>query len=325
MAMYNDLMVRDSLSDTGQVPYQNYNEWCPDIIPKVQPLPPGTALQTLIDTYSSDIGENLEKGQINYIYLRAKNLASTLQSGSINLYYTDESTFIFPRQWKDNKIGTINVSSQPNAVAANAEPLMWTPPPERQDGYCLIAQVVTDNHPNPIPDFDTSDEWWAWVHGNAAIANRNVKLVDNIPDTGTQWKLQLLNPDPVAHTHAIEAECHNCPIGSTVSIFCPSTLPSPQIDVTQTIRNSTLANVVAMSDLPANFLDDFVVSFQPPGDKKPIGATIIIKQYTSPLQADVNMMKDAVHAEKLLKGNVPVGMNNDLPLVYLGCFTYDIV
>jgi len=323
MAMYNDIYIRDSRWDDGTYP-STQRESSPDIIPKPNPIDPSQVENYLKTTYGENPGDNIELGQSNYIYMRAKNLSPQHSSATLYLYFAPSSTFIYPNLWKNNPVGLVQVESDSGQIAPGIEPIIWLPPSSIDTHYCFIGRVSTADHPDPIPDFSTWNEFWNWLSSDPAVALRNLAFVNNIPDTGTEWHLDLLNPDPTTHTHVIQAVCTGCPVGSTLQIYCPATTPDPIINTTQTINNPTLQNIYATSSLPANFSDNLVIRFTPNGSSA--GAVITIKQYVAPNSTDGLMFADAKSVKRTF-GNHEAGhpaLKGVQPLVYLGCFTYKV-
>jgi len=324
MAKYEDIFIRDSLSDQGTVPYPPGYEMCPDLIPKVSPISAGEVPTKLTSTYSEDIGENLEEGQLNYIYLRAKNLSGEARTGTITLYYCTEATYLHSSMWVNNVIGSKPISGAAGAVLYCPQPFEWTPP-SGEGGYCLVGVVSTPQHPNTVPTMDTVNQWWAWVQGTAGVANRNVHLVNNIPNTGSQWMLQLANPDTAAHLQVVQVTGTGIPSGSTASIYCSSPDAQPPINTGMQQFGET-SPVIASSVLPAGFSERMVISFQPPG-AFPTGAHVIVKQYVAPNDADDALLADARPAHLVLGVDdlTDTGLDDSTQLNYLGCYTYDLV
>src|SRR5262249_29125263 len=131
--------------------------------------------------------------QANNIYVRAKNLSSCSATGQIYLYYARSSLLLRPSEWSCNPIKTAAEQTSVTVVDASGKTPLATgavgvgssafafpaPPVPQGFHYCMIARVVTVDHPNPIPttDFPSSAAFIRWVYNNPAVCWRNVNVV----------------------------------------------------------------------------------------------------------------------------------------------------
>ena len=92
--LYNDMYIRDNLSDIVQVPATGGASRSPDIIP-AGPMPTTDPQETYGPSrWLTDPGKNIQANQFNYIYVRAMNLAMGTGQGSIYLYYCKASLLL---------------------------------------------------------------------------------------------------------------------------------------------------------------------------------------------------------------------------------------
>lgn len=281
MAGAINTFVRDSLGDNGDTPNWGALNGSPDIIPQLAPCDPSKVQQTYgLSSYGQDLGVNIEIGQTNYMYMRAKNPMAGDQTVNIGVYWSSPGMLIQPQNWKPNLIGGLQQLQVPaRSVIAAPMPALWTPAQLPTGGhYCLILALSWSGLP-PIPNtFPNIDAWWTYCRQNNTIAQRNIDIIDTLPNNRVERWLDLLNPDPQPRLHTIEATC-NVPIGSTVTLYCPSPSLVPTINVT---GNPTPQNpyVLASSNFPANFQGTLQMIFQPPGSAQPGQYSIVIQQFS---------------------------------------------
>lgn len=279
MDSYKDLFMRDTLSDTGAIPSVE-RDVChsPDIIPAgTQPFQ--NPLTLIYDDWNNDLGGDIVQGYYNYIYVRGQNLASNAATGDVYLYYSPSSILLSPQDWKGNSIGDTNpkfTATTHGERVLGDHPFLWNAPPQ-PDGwhYCLISRVVTQEHPNEIPDsFSSSGEFVDWVRNNPAIAWRNIFIQepDSLPTKTYLFKFS--NMDNFQEKYAIRAECKNMPSGTVVSLVCGSLGPCPPINVKQVLSGSPIEYIYIESILPPNFDGDLTVTIQIQNGEWPSGGEV---------------------------------------------------
>lgn len=331
MTKYNDLFVRDSLSDSGDIPYVgNVVYQCPDILPAgLTPIDNPAVYYT--NNYSQFIGSDIVFGRYNYIYIRVKNLASQPVSGQVNLYYIPSNIFSLPRQWVNNRIpningtytGTFNTAIAPNGIGVIDAPFYWNPPTMPSGyHYCLTAQIITAQHPNPIPINDNIFDYEQWIRSNGGAAFRNINITNPSGQSVTQWVLDMANPEPQPNLFIITATCTNCPAGSVLTLVSPSPGPNPPLNDSETI-NSNYQIVTAATNLPANFDAQIIATYTPSGPST--DASIVFKTYLSVSPADLNRVANPATLRSLASLGIatPVnGVEASDPLLELSAFTW---
>jgi hypothetical protein len=260
---YNDIFMRPNLTDpVGQIPSAPPVTDCPDIICAGQT--PIANFQTVLASTASwnqSYPANLSQGLPNYIYVRGMNNYSGAQTGQVYLYYMPNSIINWPNQWVSNQIPTTRDKSDPDYWYANLTaaasgdvvvgdaPFLWVPGPvpSGSDHYCLIAQVVTSEHPNPIPGATsvTYEDMGTLVANNPAFGWRNTVLLNaNAPNQTFNTTLTI--PESVGTTQTVNlyVACSGIPAGYSVGFTCsatdangnPITLP----ETTVTAPNQTI-------------------------------------------------------------------------------------
>lgn len=187
--VYMDVMVRDTLSDFGQAQVSGSVCKSPDIVP--------AGLNALADPakelkgqWFKDVGRDLVVNANNVIYLRGISHNPEKSKAKFYLYYSQASLLMYPSQWKDHLIPCSNGKEyyetgdlQQGDLVVTETPYLWKPSGIRNDHYCLIGRVVTDEHPNPIPDAKDVKEFTKFIACNPNYCMRNIALVEkDVPD-----------------------------------------------------------------------------------------------------------------------------------------------
>jgi hypothetical protein len=332
MGTYNDLFIRDALNDTGVIPYAGGIAYqSPDILPAG--TSPVTDPQTYFtNNYSQFWNANIEFGAYNYIYVRVKNLSSASTTGQVALYYVPSNIFSTPAQWVGNTVpnanGT-NLGSFPTvasgAIGVVQTPFYWNPPTQPSGyHYCLLAQVITTADPNPIPVTDDPLNFSAWIRGDGGSAFRNVTIVDNQPNTGQQWLVDMANPDTTeSQLFVVVAQCTNVPLNSTIGMVSPTIGPTPPVNYSETITNATSQNVTTSTTLPASFQGELVVTYTPSASAPT--AQVLVQYYIAGTP-DVEARADAAHFRTtpaaLGLDHERLGLDAAQTLILLGDYTW---
>jgi hypothetical protein len=230
--MYDDVFMRDTLIEIGAVPVKG-GGWTlsPDIIPA------GTELiddpvNTLTETWRQDIGKPVFFEQQNYYYVRAKNLYDGQQEAQFELYYCPQHLFLYPDLWLENQLKTSDGQGQVSAVASKEAEIMvptnvFATIPASEEHHCLIGRVITDGHPNPLPNRGEITDMNAlakYILDHPNMAWRNVTLVKK--DVSTFTHSFPFNSGSRGGQILIGMNCVDVPIGSTVAFSCGTPIPS---------------------------------------------------------------------------------------------------
>jgi hypothetical protein len=317
MPTYDDIYMRDGLDDSGQIPYAGRSaSESPDIIPAQNQV---ITAASLIASYGSQpSGTNINTQQNNNIYVRAKNLGASAGSGTISLYYTSSSVLLTPAQWMNNIIKNASGQSAISIVDANGNPSLAAnaigvgssafsfiaPPVPQGFHYCLIAQVVTSAHPNPIPSgsFANTAAFIKWVVDNPGTSWRNVNIVPaTLP--AYQQGANFTNLDAAAEQYMFIVSGCYWPINTSVNIQC--TAVGFNFNYTQpfgappsTCTPSNQQNVTTIQTVPALFSGAVMITVTPPaGQPVPSNATLqfVFAKYTTSA-SDSILRKHAVPA-----------------------------
>lgn len=229
MATYDDVYMRDSLSDVGEIPAKGAWTCSPDIIPNGVNLI-HDPVNHLKETYGSDLGQPTVLQQQNYFYVRGKNLHDGPRTAKFELYYTPQHLFLFPSLWKDNILETSDSKTQVSASAKVKHDIVvpdqpFTFLPQTSEHHCLIGRVITDEHPNPIPTNITNMTALSkYILDNPNMAWRNVVLVrNNIPTFTHHFDLDVGDQDCRV---LLGLRCNNISVRSSVAFSCGTPIPS---------------------------------------------------------------------------------------------------
>ncbi|MBR0753077.1 hypothetical protein JQ604_12870 [Bradyrhizobium jicamae] len=331
-ALYNDFYMRSGLADNGQVP-RSPDCASPDVWlngPKLLPDP----INSLVNTYNQQSPTEIYVGQKNYIYVRCRNLGPDRNKGQIRLYYVPSQIAMWPRLWSQNKLKTdtgsetvaVNATYH-NQIVGAAEPFTWAapPPPSGSDHYCMVGQVVTASHPNPIPDVQYLEALAAWQANNPGIGWKNIAAVDRDRPT---WQ------ENVAYQHErtdsdvyMLIDCLNVPNDCYVALSSGASGPSPAIDIQKTrIDTGPSWSKGILTRIPANYQANLTLSFWKGAQALPGNLSISIRSikvttaksfaesYFEQLGVIESYQVDSKDGLKPVKG-YPIGRMNFIPKI----------
>lgn len=278
---YNDMFIRNNLADTGELPAQGSLCHSPDIIPN------GTDAEkdpetTFKESWDKDVGKDLVANWKNYFYVRGKNLAAVAATGQVYLYYAQSNLLLYPSVWQNNALRTDQGADNVAVSAKNSgdifvgdDAFTWEKVPKPGSGYhyCLIARVVTADHPNPIPTTGEIHSFATYIAENPAMAQRNVRVVD----TGAPTFQQTTDYDQGTEGCEIYfyLVCTNVPVGAEVAFSCGSPGPDPRIDLPRTKVSNPHSFIVGIkSNVPADFKSNITYSYWANGTTPPPGWNI---------------------------------------------------
>ena len=325
---YDDIFVRDDLSDQGNVPYEgNILYRAPDIVP-YGPNPLTNYKQELVTQYANDsLAGNIEHGEYNYIYVRGKNLGSSDRTGSVNLYYVQSSLVTNVDKWKqikyENTKPGVSISAAAGKAAAGDDAFHWNAPnPDPGYHFCLIAQVVTPQHPDAIPKKITNyAEYVKWVRDHPGVAMRNVQVVDKFPDPTQQWKMDLDNLETTERVFLINVQCDGCPVDGTIHIVCQAM--DPPVDQLTKIKNKKEQFISATGKIKGGHSAVTIVTYNAKDPKNP-GIVIVTQAFTLTDPSELELYPYGKTAEYYGFTNEEAGISDeDQRLVLLGDYSVE--
>lgn len=124
------------------------------------------------NNYDASFNATGSFGATNYVYVRAKNAASTQSIGTVSVYAARQDNVQNQSTWvtlktQDGRTAT-NIAADPQSVGVNGAALVWTPgaAPPPSAPWVLIAEIVDDNHaplqlPGTVKDLASFNKWIA--------------------------------------------------------------------------------------------------------------------------------------------------------------------
>lgn len=176
------LLMRDSLSDQGQIPSPGSYCSSPDLIVHDQVADPQNFFKA---NYNQDVNQSIDRGSgVNFIYARVKNLSTTdTLTAYVHLYASNASLFMTPSRWKNNRVcsakGEPVIETMPIApgeIGVVKEPFIFNA--KSMGNYCHVGYVLKDAGTPDIPDsFASYSEFVVWMQGNTHICLRNFRTL----------------------------------------------------------------------------------------------------------------------------------------------------
>jgi len=188
-----DVLIRDSLTDNGAVPYLG-SPLCysPDIIVRESAVPnPQAAFADMTVDPGSD---PVEIGNDNYIYIRVQNKGAMAANVNARIYYAPLNTTCAPDLWE--YLGQVDFYNVAAGGCAVSDALVWhhAPDPGAVDHYCVIASIEGPRDPHPDPAGVTGPaQYMQFIRDNNNICYRNLVFQNLMPDTAFPLNFMLGN------------------------------------------------------------------------------------------------------------------------------------
>jgi len=225
VAYYNGFFMRDSLSDTGTVPSPGSPYYSPDVICHEQVASPQTYF---VQNYNTNPNQPAQLGsQTNYIYVRAKNLATTSLSGwYISVFRSSSSLFLNTNLWSQNPLYTVSGASSvalnstpPQGIAVGNDVLLLNA--VTSNLFCLIGMASPKPQPVIPPPFTSYTDYIMWVRMNQNVCGNNLTIAQNFATQQYSRLDSLSNPEndyvPVLFVISVVG---TLPAGSTFGVTC---------------------------------------------------------------------------------------------------------
>ena len=234
MSTYPGILIRNNLSDVGNIPRSGDWTGCPDIILAGQTMPNDPqATYASAAAYAKDFGGVVTSNNANYIYLRGKNLTGNdINDGMAYLFYANSGIVLNPQQWTTPgyRIWSVDKNGKPQdyadlpvkagQVAATPVPFSWLNPPSPPPGehFCLITMAGTadDVRKEYLAAQSVYDmpSLAAWIYNNGGTGWRNIQVVSAGAATmSVPTNYQNIGPEATIY---LQLNCSNLPAGSAV-------------------------------------------------------------------------------------------------------------
>lgn len=275
MKQWRGSLVRNNLSDTGQIPSQGAYSQSIDIV-----CNQNTQLEPdqLINNWNNQFWKKPTVGK-NYIYARVQNKAfKGGLDGKAQMFFTQGGFNHPPSTWvqcltvkngsqegdillSDNQPGVLNIGDR-----GATEGFYFTP--KGTDHVCIIAtindQYFTANTPLALSDSNWNSGTWLTHNGAAAWHNVN-------PQTTQTTSLKVYNQDGTNERFVLNAQCRNVPVGSRVRIETDDKL----VNSGEIVIHKSSQFVETETELPGYYDGDLKVSIEGPnGELLPTNAAI---------------------------------------------------
>ncbi|MDY7093685.1 MAG: hypothetical protein SX243_12005 [Acidobacteriota bacterium] len=280
---YDDLYVRSRVGDPGTIPRSTAGlSSSPDVIPYGL-MPVDKPEEFFKANFDQSVGSNVFSNTANYLYVRGENLYDGARSGDVYLYYAESNLLLYPSVWRENLLYTsdqkdhISVSAAAkNDIWVTPEPFRWiAPPPPSGFHYCLIGRVVTEDHPNPIPNTGDIQSFAGWIADNGGLGWRNVSLIDS---KTTFTRPNEYSQGSTGDVMEINLIANNLPVGSEVWLTSGTRLPDGDfvsIPVTKITQPRQIIGTSAF--IPAGWQTTFSYSYRSNDQPPPEGFDLSVR------------------------------------------------
>jgi len=289
--------MRDNVADAGTEPYMGaVLFWSPDIISRKVPAANPSVDFGPATWGDANLGENIEYGQDNYIYVRMHNRGNAPDNVTVSAYWTNASGFIHPGTW--NLIETLNVDNVLPGEYRVAGPIIWPKADIPAVGhYCLIGVVNSVRDPIVIPGaFSTVSDYLDFVRNHNNICYRNITVIDALPDAPTPPYAFLLRGLPETSRHFRLEVRHRLPKGTKVEVKIGRKLR--QLEHTKTMK---IIPIVIQHD-------ESMTIFQLNDYHPLIVENIFIKRNAAvPVELRIKLPRDVTEGEYLLHADQHMG------------------
>ena len=295
MAQYDDLFVRARLGDDGQIPRTTTGlSNSPDIIP-YGIMPVDNPVQFFSGNFNSYVAKDIVYNANNYIYLRGENLFNGARNGEIRCYYAPSNLLLYPSTWRENILfnssGQNHIavsSSAKNTPFVTPEPFVWQAPfPPSNSHFCMISQVSTESHPNPIPNTGDISSFAEYIASNGGMGWRNVRVVA----TGSPDLVFSSNYEQKAEPKLMDflITTYNAPIGSEVWFSSGTPVDGEVIKIPPSKVTQKSQTFGTQAFIPANWTTTFNWAYRSNGGTPGPGFNISLRTGSSPTAADARL------------------------------------
>lgn len=211
----HDLYIRDNLDDTGQEPLAAGGiSASPDVIVyNNQLLDAQGTLGTPAAMAQGHLGEPVENGQDNFIYLRVQNRGENACAGTATVYWCPASTFPTPGSWNlVNPTPTPIPSVSPGEVKV-VGPVVWSQADVPAIGhYCFVALLNSGDDPAPDPATISSiGDFRQFIRSNNNATWKNFNVVDMFTGTTSQLNFHIQGWPRNAYASDLVIDIHELP------------------------------------------------------------------------------------------------------------------
>lgn len=193
-----DLYIRDFIGDVGNPHGVSFVCASPDIIPLQATVtnPQSTYGAGSGTENVSGLGDDIEAGQDNYLYVRVSNRGGAPANNvTATVYWSPPATLVTPNLW--TLIGSDTIPIVPNGnVLTVSNPITWQASNIPGPGhYCFVTLIGTANDPAPVPaSIQNWNDYILFIQNNNNAAWRNFNVVNIQPRISEPIFLPFLAP-----------------------------------------------------------------------------------------------------------------------------------
>lgn len=185
LGLVPDIYLRDAVGDTGAIPWTGPISVSPDVIVLPSPVAdPQLAFGEGSGTENSaTLGEKVETGQNNTIYVRVRNRGGSIATNVIaTVYWSEVATLVTPSTW--HLIGSVTLPSVPIGDVLTVSPgLTWAVTLPEGGHYCFVATLQHPNDPAPpMPGPLDWDSFQDMIRAHNNVTWRNFNVFNDLPD-----------------------------------------------------------------------------------------------------------------------------------------------
>ncbi|OPY38358.1 MAG: hypothetical protein A4E35_00781 [Methanoregula sp. PtaU1.Bin051] len=192
-----DLYLRDNLQDDGTEPLASGGISCsPDIIVYNQQLAdPVGDLGSAAAMQNNALGQPVEAGQDNYIYLRVTNRGAQPGGGTARVFWSEVSALPTPASWHEitdpQNPAVIPVIGVPGVGIVG--PITWDSASIPGIGhYCFIGLIDAPGDPAPDPSaIHTLDNYYSFIRESNNATWKNFNVTDALPDSVQDMEFKM--------------------------------------------------------------------------------------------------------------------------------------
>jgi len=225
----HDLYLRDNLLDHGREPLIDGGiSGSPDIIIYNQALlDPEATLATPAAQDSNMLGELVELGQDNYIYLRVHNRGLQATAGIATVYWALPSVLPTPGSW--NLVGQINIPSVNPGEMEVVGPLTWDKNDIPQKGhYCFVGLIQSGGDPAPdISTITTTDAFYRFIRESNNATWKNFDVDDVFANSTNTLEFHIQGWPRIALMADLMVDLSELPPGTDVTLRILKRLSAP--------------------------------------------------------------------------------------------------
>ena len=186
LGLVPDIYLRDSVGDTGAIPYTGSISTSPDVIVRPDEVadPQASYGEGSGTEGSSTLGYEVESGQDNFIYVRVRNRGGSAAANVlVTVYWSEVATLVTPNLW--HMVGTVTIPNVPAGdVLTVSDKITWSKNNIPATGhYCFVATLHHPNDPSPpTPANMTFNDFYDLIKGQNNVTWRNFNVVNTLPD-----------------------------------------------------------------------------------------------------------------------------------------------